>query len=338
MAAAQSENGNGAAETGKIKKKRKPLRIIRNVLGIFAGIIVLFFAIVFVTDKVAGSMEEARIEPYGQFVEVDGKRMNVRIDGDGAETIVLLPGYGTAAPGLDFEPLIRELEAKDYRIVTVEPFGYGLSDGTDKERTTDNIVGEVHEAVQQLGLTRYVLMGHSIAGLYGLEYANRYPDEVIAFAGIDTSVPSQGGMDTELPIGTFKFLRQSGLMRMLTKISGDPYAALDYDESTKEQMRMITNRKGNNKTMLNEMSHISSNFNQAKEAGATFPADLPLLLFIKKDDVEVTNWTGLHEEQVAHSAHGKLIPMEGDHYLHHTLSQEIATDFDAFMDGLGKKN
>ncbi|WP_172195957.1 alpha/beta hydrolase [Saccharibacillus qingshengii] len=332
----RNRNGNSEAEAGPIKKKRKPLRIIRNILGIIAGIIVLFFAIVFVSDKVAGSMEKGRIEPYGQFVEVDGKQMNVRIDGDGAETIVLLPGYGTAAPGLDFKPLIRELE-KDYRVVTVEPFGYGLSDETDKERTTANIVGEVHEAVQQLGLKRYVLMGHSIAGLYGLEYANQYPDEVIAFAGIDTSVPAQGGMDQELPVGTFKFLRQSGLMRLLTKVSGDPYAALDYNAQTKEQIRMITNSRGNNGTMLNEMTHIASNFKQAREAGAAFPQSLPLVLFIQQNNAEVPEWAAMHEEQAEHSAHGQLIPMNGGHYLHHTLSPEIAADFRTFMNGLEKK-
>jgi len=61
----RNRNGNSEAEAGPIKKKRKPLRIIRNILGILVGIIVLFFAIVFVTDKVAGSMEKGRIEPYG---------------------------------------------------------------------------------------------------------------------------------------------------------------------------------------------------------------------------------------------------------------------------------
>ncbi|MNP82794.1 Alpha/beta hydrolase family protein [compost metagenome] len=75
--------------------------------------------------------------------------MNVFIQGEGEETIVLLPGYGTAAPGLDFKTLVSEL-SPNYKVVVVEPFGYGLSDQTSKERTTANIVSEIHEALSSV--------------------------------------------------------------------------------------------------------------------------------------------------------------------------------------------
>ncbi|AIQ58782.1 hypothetical protein PBOR_18965 [Paenibacillus borealis] len=87
---------------------------------------------------------------------------------------------GTASPVLDFKLLIDEL-TPDYNVVAVEPLVYGLSDETDKERTTENIINEVHEAVQQLGIDRYILMGHSITGLYGVSYVKAYPYEVLAF-------------------------------------------------------------------------------------------------------------------------------------------------------------
>ena len=97
-------------------------------------------------------------ETGNQFVSVDGKNMSYSIRGNGDQTIVLLPGFGTSAPILDFTPLVNEL-APDYRVVTVEPFGYGYSDGTDKDRTTANIVEEIHTAVQSLGIDEYILMG-----------------------------------------------------------------------------------------------------------------------------------------------------------------------------------
>lgn len=112
---------------------------------------------------------------------------------------MLIPGFGTGAPALDFKPLIDEL-SPFYKVVAVEPFGYGLSDETDKERTTANIISEVHEAVQNLNIDQYILMGHSIGGIYGLEYAKKYPNEVSAFVGVDSSVPEQGGMDVKFPI------------------------------------------------------------------------------------------------------------------------------------------
>jgi pimeloyl-ACP methyl ester carboxylesterase len=254
--------------------------------------------------------------------------MNVLIQGDAEETVVLLPGYGTGAPALDFKPLIDEL-SPFYRVVAVEPFGYGLSDGTDKERTNDNIASEVHEALQQLNIDRYTLMGHSIAGIYGLDYVNKYPDEVSAFVGIDSSVPTQGGMDAEMPTGLFKFLDKSGLMRVLKKISGDPYAGLPFDDQTKEQMRMISNKNSSNATTMNEMKHFSVNFTAAK--ALTFPKQLPLLLFVQADNTDVEGWLPLHEGQIKDSVHGKLVTLEAGHYLHHTKSKEIVQNFREFM-------
>ena len=310
------------------KRMRKPLRILLKTLGAIAAAIVLFLAIVFIVNVFATKSDQAKIVPYGQHVSVDGKNMNVLIQGDGKETIVLLPGYGTAAPALDFKLLIDQL-SPFYKVVAVEPFGYGLSDGTEKDRTTDNIVSEVHEALQQLNINRYMLMGHSITGIYGIDYVNKYPNEVTAFVGIDSSVPTQPGMDVKFPLKTFAFLKKSGLQRLAVKFGGDPYAGLAFDNRTVAQMKMLSNKNSNSSTMLNEMDHISSNFKGAQ--GLTFPKELPLLLFVQADNQGVAGWIPLHEGQIKDSAHGKVIIMEGSHYLHHTKFKEIAEDVRAFM-------
>ncbi|SEG71655.1 alpha/beta fold hydrolase [Paenibacillus sp. UNC499MF] len=310
------------------KRMSKPLRIILQSLGAIAILIVLFLAIVFIINLVSNKSEQGKIEHYGQSVAVDGKNMNVFIQGKGKDTVVLLPGYGTAAPALDFKPLIDELSPY-YKVVAVEPFGYGLSDETEKERSTDNIVSEIHEALQGLNIDRYVLMGHSIAGIYGLDYVHKYPNEVTAFVGIDSSVPTQPGMDVNFPLKTFKFLKQSGLARLFMNLGTDPYAALPFDDKTKEQMRMITLKNVYNSSTLNEMEAISPNFAAAQQL--TFPSNLPLLLFVQANNAERKDWVSLHEEQVKESANGKMMTFEGGHYLHHTRSKEIAENFREFM-------
>lgn len=167
----------------------KILNILLKVVGAIIIAIVLFLAIVYTVNLISNKSEQNKIEPYGQLVPVDGKNMNVYIQGKGEETVVLLPGYGTAAPALDFKALIDEL-SPFYKVVMIEPFGYGLSDLTKKERSTENIVSEIHEALQALNIDRYILMGHSISGIYGLDYVNKYENEVSAFVGLDSSVPS----------------------------------------------------------------------------------------------------------------------------------------------------
>ncbi|WP_459966715.1 alpha/beta hydrolase [Paenibacillus sp. JCM 10914] len=321
----QTEEMNTKNRTSAHKLRSRLLKIIGGILIA----IVLFLGIVYLVNVFSNQSEQKRIESYGQHITVDDKNMNVLIQGEGEETVVLLPGYGTAAPALDFKPLVDEL-SPHYRVIVIEPFGYGLSDETDKERTTDNIVSEIHEGLQQLHVERYILMGHSIAGIYGLEYVNQYPEEVSAFVGIDSSVPTQPGMDVKFPLKTFAFLEKSGLLRLIKKVSGDPYAGLAFDDYTKEQMSMLSNKNGTNATMLNEMKHISSNFRGAQDS--TFPRDLPLILFVQASNSDIEGWIPLHEQQAKESVYGKVMTFEGGHYLHHTHSVEIVENFRRMMD------
>ncbi|MCB2314232.1 alpha/beta hydrolase [Clostridium tagluense] len=307
---------------------KKILIIILKAIGVIAIAIGLFLAIVFTVNIISNKSEQGKIQPYGQLVSVDGKNMNVTIQGQGKETVVLLPGYGTAAPALDFKPLVKAL-SPFYKVVVIEPFGYGLSDDTEKERSTENIVNETHEALQSLKIDRYILMGHSIAGIYGLDYVNKYQQEVSAFVGIDSSAPMQGGMDAEFPIETFKLLKKSGLARLVMKLSADPYAGLPFDDETKEQMRMITHKNLYNSSTSNEMKNLGTNFKAAKNL--IFPKNLPVIFFVQANNTDVKRWIPLHEEQVKDSVHGKVVTFEGGHYLHHTKSKEIVENLRSFM-------
>lgn len=114
--------------------------------------------------------------------------MHVYTKGDGENTIVLLSGLGTAAPVLDFDPLVNEL-AKNHKVVVVESFGYGWSNVTNKERTVENIVEGIRTALKSNIEGPYILMPHSISGIYSMYYANACPDEVKAVIGIDFTLP-----------------------------------------------------------------------------------------------------------------------------------------------------
>lgn len=310
---------------------RKPPKAVRVTLGVLAAMEVLLLATTSIVNVVATRAEASSIAPYGQRVPVEGKQMNVLVSGAGKETIVLLPGLGTAAPGLDFQPLIKELQST-YRVVAVEPFGTGLSDPTDTARTSVNIAREVHEALQYLGVDHYVLMGHSIAGIYALTYSAAYANELIAFVGIDSSVPDQPGWNEAIPTRVLVALRSLGITRALASIAADPYAGLPYDEHTKEQMKLLSAKNLAAPTMVNEMDHAPSNF--AAVSGATFPKSLPVLLFVRSNDTDVAGWVDLHAHQAASVETGQVITLEGEHYLHHTLSTTIAQDTTRFLAAL----
>ncbi|MEK5280089.1 MULTISPECIES: alpha/beta fold hydrolase [Paenibacillus] len=307
---------------------KKTLLILLKVIVAIVILLALFLVIVFTVNVISNKVEKGKIEPYGQLVPVDGKKMNVTIQGQGKETVVLLPGFGTASPVIDFKPLVDEL-TPFYKVVVVEPFGYGLSDVTTKERTVDNIVSELHEALQELKIDRYILMGHSIAGIYGLDYVNKYENEVSAFVGIDSSVPTQGGNDEEFPSGTYKLLKKSGFMRLLVKLNPAQIVTPSDDEETKEQNRMISLKNMMNPNIISEAEHFKSNFKATETLN--FPKDLPVIFFLVKDNTDVPGWESLHKEQINDSLHGKLMLLDGEHYLHHTRSKDIVENFRSFL-------
>lgn len=310
---------------------RKPWKVVLTTLGVIVAVPVLAIAATAIGNVIATKVEASTFTPYGETVTVDGKAMNVVVAGEGDETIVLLPGLGTAAPALDFQPLIAELQ-DTYRVVAVEPFGTGLSDQTDAPRTADNITREVHDALQELGIDRYTLMGHSISGIYALTYTAAYRDEVTAFVGIDSSVPDQPGWGDAIPTSTISTMSALGLTRQLSGLAGDSYEGLPYDDDTKDRMQVLSNRNAAAPTLLDEMDRAPANF--ASVSGTTFPADLPVLLFVAEGDGDVPGWLELHEAQAATVDHGEVVRIDGGHYLHHTQSPELAAQTRTFLEAL----
>ncbi|MEY8843721.1 alpha/beta fold hydrolase [Bacillus safensis] len=306
---------------------KKILRIMLISICTLITVMVVFLATVYFVNLISNEREKGKIEAYGQKVLVDGKQMNVLIQGDGKETIILLPGYGTASPVLDFMPLVNELSPY-YRVVVIEPFGYGLSDDTDKVRTSQNIVDEIHECLQKLNIKRYTLMGHSIFGIYGLEYVNQYEKEVKAFVGIDNSVPKQE--TDELPVSSLQLLHQSGFYRLIVKMNPDQLVMPNVDDQTKDQIKMLTFRNFLDESQASEAENITNNFKNAQRLH--FPKNLPVVFYLADETEEETpSWKPMHEDLLKNVDHGKVVTFKGGHYLHHTKSKEIAADFREFL-------
>ncbi|MNW39085.1 haloalkane dehalogenase [compost metagenome] len=309
----------------EVRNSTKIKRVLSILLKVIAAVVIailLFIAIVYTVNKISSHSEQKRMEPYGQHVSVDGKQMNVFIQGQGEETVVILPGYGTAAPALDFKPLISEL-IPYYKVVVIEPFGYGLSDQTQKERSTANIVSEIHEALQSLQVDRYILMAHSISGLYSLDYVNQYPNEVSAFIGLDSSVPSLSEQKVDSSVTEpIKWFRNLGFARLQLKLGADPYDGLPYDEQTKEQLNILIRKNMYNTTQLNEAVSMYSNFKAAEQL--TFPPNLPVLFFVQANHPVTDQWIPEHEKQIEDSVYGEMVLLDAGHYLYRSHPKEIS--------------
>lgn len=70
--------------------------------------------------------------------------------------------------------------------------GNGNSDAVSSPRDGSHVVEELRELLKSKGLKPpYVLVGHSLGGLYMQLFARRYPDEVAALVLVDSTHPAQ---------------------------------------------------------------------------------------------------------------------------------------------------
>jgi pimeloyl-ACP methyl ester carboxylesterase len=91
--------------------------------------------------------------------------------------------------------------------------GYGKSDAVSTPRDGEHVVDELRALLHDNGLKPpYVLVGHSLGGLYMQWFARRYPEEVAALILVDSTHPRQ--LDGEGALEKQSFLVR-GLLALL---------------------------------------------------------------------------------------------------------------------------
>ncbi|MFD1137261.1 alpha/beta fold hydrolase [Paenibacillus urinalis] len=284
--------------------------------------------------------EEQKYPANGLYVQVDDKQMNVYSKGEGPNTIVLLSGLGTVSPVLDFEPLVNEM-SKYNRVVVVEPFGYGFSDQTNKERSVENIAGEIRNALKQLNIEGpYVLMPHSISGIYSLYYANEYPDEVKAVVGIDATLPAALAYFNESPPampGYMRYAAPSGLARIVVHLNPSAVLPIEnegaYSKGNLAMTKAVTAWNAYNNNVVNEANEVDNNVR--KTAHLSFPSDLPVLFFYQEDERrtdEGKSQSAFLKTQLTDHSSSAMIPLKGHHYLHWTKYKEMSKALLEFLE------
>ena len=323
-----------SGSSGRSSRSGRRPRRVAKIIGIVALVLVALVLVSASINLILSKQEKSRFDPYGERVSVDGGALNVWRNGHAGPTMVLLSGLGTAAPALDFAPLIRQLGA--WNVIVVEGFGYGYSDMSARPRTVENITAELHGVLAKLDAPKpYILVGHSIAGFYTLYYAHRYPQEVSAVIGIDPTVPAakavSGGMG--LPFRAVgAVLQATGVVRAaitvfhgLAEPEGSAYTA---DE--RARIRAMTIWNFGNAAAADETNRTGSNAKALQ--GVTYPDGLRVLDLLSTDSVAtIPNWVQVHEDQLRNVERHEVVVLDGGHYLHWTQSKAMAEKITAFL-------
>ncbi len=115
----------------------------------------------------------------------------VKVEGRGPRTVILESGVGDT---LDVWKIVQpEIAAGCTRTVAYNRAGYDGSDPALKPRDAETIVGELRAELQRRKLQPpYVLVGHSLGGLYMQYFARNFPTEVAGLVLIDSTHWNQG--------------------------------------------------------------------------------------------------------------------------------------------------
>ncbi|HAE42601.1 MAG TPA: alpha/beta hydrolase [Clostridiales bacterium] len=323
-------------QKNKQKRGRKFMHIALIILCIIVGLNILGFII----NKTFFRNELESIQPYGQLVDVNGGKMHVYSMGSGEKTIVLLPGFGVSLPSADFGPLMRKL-SESYTVVTIEYFGIGFSDKTDKPRTNENYMNEIRTALAHAGFNPpYILMPHSASGVYSEYYAIQHPEEVSSIIMLDTTSTAVTGENPGymgLLYSVGKIQQATGFTRIVTGLVPDTKLVENgYTEKEIADYKTFTYHVLND-TLIDQSLLLIENINEVN--GMVFPEDIPVLKIISKQSIEVMAKKDKDDGMGYQNRHLSMLGnkvahavVDSTHFVYQTHFDQIVEMTDAFLD------
>jgi len=205
--------------------KKKGNWLWRWTKRIFLGVLVLVLVLVVagvVYQFVATKMDEGRYPPPGKMVDVGGFKMYISCVGEGSPTVVFDNGSGSASTVWNkTAPSVSAFT----RTCTFDRAGIGWSETSPHGREFEQVNKELNSLLQNAGETGpFVLVGHSLGGIYIQNYVNRYPGDTAGVVLVDSTHPEQftRGIDASNLKWTLRFVKIAapiGVVRILTNLT-----------------------------------------------------------------------------------------------------------------------
>ncbi|MDR0267804.1 alpha/beta hydrolase [Paenibacillus sp.] len=308
----------------KTIRKRK-LRLGAKLLFIF----LLLLVIGAVWQKVMMDMELRKYPPKGHIYRINSHDIHLYGTGKGESTIVFIAGSGTPSALTDFYYLQSQLQPYA-RTISYDHAGFGWSETTNIPRTIDTVAEELHELLHKAGeKAPYILVGHSLASLEALRYAQKYPDEVNGILLLDGGSPEYYAQDSEMRSyvinRVFAGFRATGMVRALGNVglllpfTGENIRNKQLPDEIKSlDAAMYYNHIGEYSN-VDAIKNIHANAQSVIEGGHL--KDIPLIILSSdtgedwvKSQKQLMNWSNdSYQETLPHS----------EHYIHWSNREEV---------------
>ncbi len=153
-------------------------RVFAVIYGLAVALLAIVAALVATTRFIAARVEVA-LPPQGRFLTVDGTRLHViergPATGEPRATIVFI--HGASSNATDPMSVMAPVLGAGYRLISIDRPGHGWSersdDGQSSPRRQARALGA---ALDQLGVKRPIVVGHSFGGIVALALTLDRPD------------------------------------------------------------------------------------------------------------------------------------------------------------------
>ncbi|TWJ16868.1 alpha/beta fold hydrolase [Geobacter argillaceus] len=189
---------------------------VQRVSRLFTSIIPCVTGVGCLYQAVAAARDRRVYPPPGHLLDIDGCRMHLLTAGSGNPTVVLETGLGGMSSAWGW---IQPETAKFSRVVSYDRTGLGWSEADTAPRTAQLAVRRLRDILRRSRLLPpYVLVGHSMGGLFMRVFADRHPEEVAGMVLVDAAHPDQHlrspAIDVHMRSG-FRILRAVPLLARL---------------------------------------------------------------------------------------------------------------------------
>jgi len=272
---------------------------------ILLGLLVLLISlgIIGAIYQAIGIAQDARdFLPPGQLVDVGGCQLHIYCTGpenSGNPTVILETLSGGLSP---YWAWVQPEVAKVTRICSYDRAGRAWSDPSPQAQDLPQTADALHTLLAKAGIAPpYVLVGHSIGGLYVRQFAADHPAEVVGMVLVDAAHPEQFDWHPELWAETesymqmssiFPFLARIGLFRFYFASGGE----IDFQDLPSRQRDEVAAAWSTPKYFNNQRSELMSAaeiYRQAHELGPL--GELPLAVISAGTNLP-TGWAALQAD------------------------------------------
>jgi len=123
-------------------------------------------------------------------VDIGGRSVYYSCHGTGSPPVVVETGFSAAGTQDYTWSKVIEAIAATNQICFYDRAGLGQSDPLEAIRTSQDVVDDLHSLVSKARIdTPFVLVGHSLGGMYATLYAAVYPNDVLGLVLVDSLHP-----------------------------------------------------------------------------------------------------------------------------------------------------